>query len=215
MEISIPGVYMICGLQGGGKSHLIKYLMYENQDKFDVGIVFSNTAFVDSNFDYVDKRFQHLEYNAKVLKSFKDIFQKQIEAKKPLRGFVIFDDCLEGPQWKCKELKSLITQVRHYNITVIISTQYPKAIPPLFRTNTWRAFMFFMGAEDAIKALWQNYGQMLGSYAEFKAEYIAATAEKHRFLTYDAKNGGTDVPSRYAVFHAPPEIPAFKVGQWK
>ena len=178
MDLQIPGVYMICGLQGGGKSHLIKYIMYQNRDKFDCGIVFTNTGFVDGNFDYVDKKFVHLEYSAAVLKNLKDIFKKRIEAKRPLCGYVIFDDCLEGNPWKEKELRSLITQVRHYNITVIISTQHPTAIPPIFRTNTWQAFMFFMGTEDAMKALHKNYGQMIGTFADFKRDY--ATAEKHK-----------------------------------
>ena len=203
---------MICGLQGGGKSHLLKYIMSENQDKFDVGIIFTNTAFVDGNFDYVDKRFVHLEYNSKILANFKEIFKQQIEKKRPKCGFVVFDDCLEGPQWKDAELRSLVTQVRHYNITVLISTQHPTAIPPIFRTNTWAAFMFFMGTEDAMKALHKNYGQMLGTFNDFKDTFTAATAEKHQFLAYDARNGGQNPESRYKVMIAPKDIPKFMVG---
>lgn len=219
MNISIPGVYMVCGLQGGGKSHLIKYIMHENRKKFDFGIVFTNTGFVDANFDYVDERFVHLEYDSEILKNFKDICKRRIEASqtnknvKPLCGFVIFDDCLEGNQWKDKELRSLVTQVRHYNITVIISTQHPTAIPPLFRTNTWQAFMFFMGTEDAMKALHKNYGQMVGTFADFKEYFTEATAEKHQFVAYDSKNGGTDVATRYKVLICPSEIPNFRVGK--
>lgn len=212
MNLAIPGVYMVCGLQGGGKSHLIKYIMYRNRSKFDLGIVFTNTGFVDGNFDYIDKRFVHLEYSAGALANMKKIFQKRIEDKKPLCGFVIFDDCLEGSQWKEKELRSLITQVRHYNITVIISTQHPTAIPPLFRTNTFQAFMFFMGSEDAMKSLWRNYGQMFGSYAEFKESYTAATGNKHQFLGYNAQNGGVSIDSRYKVMICPKDIPEFRIG---
>ena len=214
MNLSIPAVYMVCGLQGGGKSHLIRYMMYQNRNKFDVGVVFTNTGFVDGNFDYIDKRLVHLEYSAAVLKNLKDIFKKRIEAEKPLCGFMIFDDCLEGPQWKEKELRSLITQVRHYNITVIISTQHPTAIPPIFRTNTWQAFLFFMGTEDAMKSLWKNYGQMVGTFADFKEFYTAATAEKHQFLAYDAKNGTQEISSRYKVMICPKDIPQFTVGKY-
>lgn len=209
MNLQTPAVYVICGLQGGGKSHLIRYMMSEMRDKFDCGVVFSNTGFSEGNFEYVDKRFVHLEYQPQVLKNLKDIFRKRIEAGRPLSGFVIFDDCLEGGQWKEPELRSLITQVRHYNITIIISTQYPKAIPPLFRTNTWQAFMFAMPTEDAMKAMWSNFGQMFGSYPEFKQFLLQATSTRHQFIAYNAREGPPDPRGRYQVMIAPKNIPKF------
>jgi hypothetical protein len=45
---------IICGLQEGGKSYLIRYVMYKNWKKFDWGIIFSNTGFLADNFDYID-----------------------------------------------------------------------------------------------------------------------------------------------------------------
>lgn len=212
LNLDLPGLYMICGLQGGGKSHLIRFMMYENRKKFDCGVVFSNTGFVDGNFDYIDKRFVHLEYSEEVLRNLKDIFRKQIEAGKHPRGFVIFDDCLSGKQWRSAELVSLVTQVRHYNITVVISTQYPKAILPLYHTNAWKVFMFFISSKTAMQALYEAYGQLVGTFEEFKAFYTAATAPKYHFLVYDARNGGTDVASRYKVMLAPKTIPKFQVG---
>ena len=215
MNLSIPGLIMICGLQGGGKSHLIKYIMYQNSDDFDCGIVFTNTGFIDGNFDYVDKRFVHLKYNEGALKNLKDIFQKQIEKGKPLRGFVIFDDCLTGSQWKSEELVSLVTQVRHYNITVILSCQYPNHIPPIFRTNAFQVCMFFMGSKAAMMALYESYGQMIGTFDEFKHYFTEATAVKHQFLLYDARNGGTTIQSRYKILKCPAKIPKFTVPEPK
>ncbi len=213
MNLELPGLYMICGLQGGGKSHLIRYIMYQNRARFDCGIVFTNTGFVDGNFDYVDKRFVHLQYNEQVLKNLKEIFKKQIESGKHPRGYVIFDDCISGKQWRSPELISLVTQVRHYNITVIISTQYPKAILPMYHANTFKVLMFHMASKAAMMALYEAYGQMLGTFEEFKAFYIAATSPKYQFLVYDARNGGATIESRYLVAKAPQTIPKFSVGE--
>ena len=215
LNLELPGLYMICGLQGGGKSHLIRFMMYENRAKFDCGIVFTNTAFKDGNFDYVDRRFVHREYSEEVLKNLKGIFSKQIESGKKPRGFVVFDDCLSGRQWRSAELVSLVTQVRHYNITVVISTQYVKAIPPLFHSNAFKVYMFFMGGQAAMKALYEYYGQLVGTFEEFKAFFTGATAPKHQFLEYDCRNGGADVASRFKVMLAPPKIPNFHVGPKK
>lgn len=51
MEISVPGLVLINGLPGEGKSHCIKYIMYENRKKFDWGNVFSHTTFSAKNFE--------------------------------------------------------------------------------------------------------------------------------------------------------------------
>lgn len=209
MNLSIPGLIMICGLQGSGKSHLIKYIMYQNRKKFNCGIVFTNTGFVDGNFDYIDKAVIYKEYDETVLRDFKEIFRKHIERDKHPHGFVIFDDCLTGDQWRSSELLSLITQVRHYNITVILSCQYPNTIPPIFRTNAFQVFMFFMGSKAAMKALYESYGQMVGTFDEFKHYFMEATGVKHQFLAYDARNGGTTIQSRYKLLKCPEKIPKF------
>lgn len=212
MDLKTPAVYMICGLQGGGKSHLIRYMMRECRDRFDFGIVFSNTGFVEGNFDYISRPFVHLQYSSGVLHNFKKLLEGQIEAGKPRRAFVIFDDCITGPQWKCPELVSLVTQVRHYGVTIFISTQYPKAITPLVRTNTWLAIMFAFSTEDSLKALWSNYGQHYGSYQEFKQYFLAATGKRHQFVVYNAREGGDDSRDRYRVMICPKTIPEFTVG---
>ena len=40
MNVTIPGFVILCGTQGQGKSHVIRYLMYLNRKRFDYGIVF-------------------------------------------------------------------------------------------------------------------------------------------------------------------------------
>eukprot|EP01127_Copromyxa_protea_P020668 TRINITY_DN692_c1_g3_i1.p1 TRINITY_DN692_c1_g3~~TRINITY_DN692_c1_g3_i1.p1 ORF type:complete len:173 (+),score=3.71 TRINITY_DN692_c1_g3_i1:425-943(+) len=145
MDITIPGLLIVCGLQGGGKSHYIKSVMYENRKKFHWGLVFSNTGFREGNIDYVDKRFVHLKYNEDALVKLKEIHCKLVNAGKNPQGFIIFDDCLYGKQWKSEEFQSLMTQVRHYGITCIISTQNPKDIPNSFRNQAFQVAIFKMG----------------------------------------------------------------------
>jgi hypothetical protein len=212
LNLELPGLYLVCGLQGGGKSHLLRYIVCKNKKKFDVALVFSNTGFVDGNFDYVDRRFVHHEYSEDILRNFKDIFQKQIEAGKHPSGLIVFDDCISGKQWRSPELVSLVTQVRHYGVTVLLSTQYPKAIPPLFHTNSFKTFMFFLGSKSAIQALYEYYGQLIGSFEEWKAFYTNATTPKYHCLVYDARNGSQERASRYQVVMAPKDIPRFCVG---
>jgi hypothetical protein len=93
-----------------------------------IGGWFSQTP--ADNFDYVDKRFVHAKYDEHALANLKSIHEQLVEQGKKPSGFVIFDDCLFGQQWRSEEFCSLITQLRHYGITCIISCQYPQAINP-------------------------------------------------------------------------------------
>lgn len=211
MAVEIPSLNFIVGLQGGGKSHLIKYIMYRNRNQFDFGIVFSNTGFASGNFNYLNKRFVHLQYDEAVLANFKKLIEEQIKKGKKPCTFVVFDDCLDRKNWYSQELISLATQVRHYNTLVIISTQYPQQIMPIFRENSFHTYMFHMNSKCAIRALFDSFGQMFDSYDDFKTYFLKATGERHQFLAYNARNGGTTIDDRYEVLVAPEKIPDFHI----
>jgi hypothetical protein len=210
MNVSIPGLIIICGLQGGGKSHLIRYIMHENRKKFDWGIVFSNTGFSADNFDYIDKRFLHAKYDELTLANLKSIHEQLVEKGKKPCGFVIFDDCLFGKQWRSEEFCALITQLRHYNITCIISCQYPQAISPLFRSNAFQVAMFNMTGKRALEALYESYGQQFDSYTDFK-KYLLENTGNHQFIWYDARNGESTIEGRYQIVRCPEKIPKFQM----
>ena len=209
-----PGLHIICGLQGGGKSHLIKYIMYENRRTFSWGIVFTQTKFGGGNFDYVPKNFIHEQYSPAKLKALKNLQKKYIANEKKPAAFVIFDDCLYGKIWNDPELLSLCTQLRHYNITCIISTQYPQAIPPSIRTNAFTVSMFQMTTKISINALFESYGQLFENFNAYK-DYLFANTGDHSFLLFDARNGGTTVAERYYIMKAPADIPKFMVKMLK
>ena len=203
-----PGLHIICGLQGGGKSHLIRYIMHEKRRTLLWGIVFTQTKFGGGNFDYIPEKFVHEQYSPAKLIALKKLQKKLIEEGKSPAAFVIFDDCLYGKIWNDPELLSLCTQLRHYNITCIISTQYPYAIPPTLRSNAFTVSMFMMTAEPALKGLYESFGQMFDSFNEFR-KYLFANTGDHSFLLFDARIGGTTVAERYHVMKAPSDIPPF------
>lgn len=212
MDISIPGLVIVCGLQGSGKSHLIKYLMYQNRKKFDWGIVFSHTAFAGGNFDYVDPKFVHRSFSQAALKSLKELHAGLVEAGKKPSGFIIFDDCLDKEQWNSSEFSSLMLELRHYGITCIISCQFPYLVPPRVRSQIFQAVMFEMEGQRALNALYESYGQRFDNYTAFK-KYLLENTGDHQFIFYNragGKGAGT-VENRYQVMACPAEIPKFKL----
>jgi hypothetical protein len=120
-------------------------------------------------------------------------------------AFVIFDDCLDGKdQFTSVVLKKLSIQLRHYNISLIISTQYPHLIPPRFRSNAMYTIFFDSGSGvRELEALYNAYGARFKNFYEFK-EFYYKNIDNHKFITY---NKDTD---EYLVYRCPESIPSFK-----
>lgn len=205
MEIEIPSLILINAPQGSGKSHLIRYIMWMNRKKFDVGLVFCNTFFEDDSFDYIDKKNKliHPEYDEKVLKNLMKIQAEKKEEGETTNAFVIFDDCIDAKQFQSPVLKNLCTQLRHYNITVIFSTQYANIIPTWMRANAMTVIMFKTDTESNLRALYESYGQSFGTFNDFKS-YFFQNLGDYKFIYYNKKDP-------FKIMKAPKKIPKFKL----
>lgn len=210
MELEIPSLLIINAEQNSGKSHLIRYLMYQNRHRFDYGIVFTNTYFEDDSFNYISKKYVHPEYDPEMLSNLMAIQKKLIKKGVIKEAFVIFDDCIESDQFQCATLKNLCTQLRHYHITVIFATQYANIIPTWMRTNAMAVVIFQSDSECNLKALFQSYGQGFGKFDSFR-KYIATNLGNYKFIYYNKKTTEKELPKKYPVMICPPKIPIFKV----
>jgi hypothetical protein len=210
MDVSIPGLLIINGDQGQGKSHLIRYLMYNHRKDFDWGIVFTNTGWKGDNFDYIPDGFVHQNYDPGALKALMNIQKGLIEQDKKPLAFVIFDDCLYDDNWKDPEFNSLMSQLRHYNIFAVISTQYPQDVKARMRTFSFQSAIFSMDGERPLKALFDAYGQRFKSYAEFKAFLYDSTAD-HCFIFYNKRISSRKIEDRYKVMKCPEKVPKFRI----
>jgi hypothetical protein len=213
-KINLQNFLIVAGPQGYGKSWLIRYIMLANRDKFSYGLVFTNTSFSDDSFDYVPQQFVHPEYNEEALVKLMDIQEdlalrkKEGEIEEIPNAYLIFDDCLFDGQFKSKPFKRLMTQLRHYHIFCIISAQYPNAIPSMFRANAFQVAMFSTAQERALKALYENYGQLFKNYRQFK-DFLLDNTGNYQFIFYEARGTSTKVADRYRVMKAPATIRKF------
>lgn len=203
-----PFSMLINGKQGSGKSYFLKWLMRDNyySDKpWDYGVVFSNTLF-DGSFDYIPKDYQYEEFNETVLKNLMEIQKNNHKKGINKHAFVIFDDCLfDADQFTNPTIKKLCTQLRHYNISVIIATQYCHLVPPFVRGNAMYSLFFNVGeGVRELQAIFDAYGQRFRDYKQFKDVYYKYT-KNHHFIMYDKESG------EYKAYVAPEHIPQFKI----
>ena len=82
----------IFGIPGSGKSHLLKYLMYNTRKLFNLVIVITGTKY-NGFFDFVNKDFVH-EYSDELINRILEITTKWKAQKKDFKTLVVFDDVL-------------------------------------------------------------------------------------------------------------------------
>lgn len=206
-NVSVPGLTLIVGNQGQGKSHLIRYLMYQNRKKFSYGLIFCNTDFSPDSFDFAPKKRIYSQFNEDKLVALMEIQKKNRDKH---ASYLILDDCVYGKQWNSQPFQQLITQLRHYNVWCCISAQYPYAIPTTLRANTFNCFMFSMGTSRAIEALYESYGQHFDHVSDFK-QYLLKNTGNYQFISYDARNQSPEIADKYQVMKINSKIPKFSI----
>lgn len=155
--IKTPTVITISAANGSGKTNLIRYII--DTMKFDCIVILSNTANFSGDFDkYKSSNFFiiSLVYFEEVIKFLlrkqKDIVQKGLKSS----VLLCFDDIL-GAIKDNKLLKTLISQQRHFNITVIFSVQHINQAATYLREISTYDIIFELKTHNSLKAAYDNY----------------------------------------------------------
>ena len=222
MELSLPNFYIVAGGLSSGKTHLIKNIMYELNEKFNQGVLFSNTSFDSEQYSFLPKECVYSNYDEKVLQNLVDTQieyirkgDQRLPAAEKTNAFVIFDDCLEKSIFSSQLVQKICMYANHYHITTIISASHINMIPPIMRGISTGAFIFPSNDEPYLRSCHDYFGQKF-SYNDFK-KYVSEISEKpYNFIYHDRKNP-SKCPSKgsieeiYKVSSCPDSIPDFYV----
>lgn len=132
-------IVALFGKRCSGKSRLLRYLVDTEKDIFKKIFVFCPTETVNNFYSsLVPKECIFDSYNnewmMKLIQKMTDL--KTNDNNNNHNVLVILDDCISDTNFhQCPSLNILCTRGRHINISVIITTQYIYAIPPLMRNN--------------------------------------------------------------------------------
>lgn len=135
LKIFKPGLVLLVSEPGGGKTHLERYIMYENKDDIEYGQVFSPSAFRSVNFDYVPPyenikeemntyhNFKHLQYDNDKLQVFLD-YQSTIPKDECKLSVIWVDDDLKESKkmFNSCAMITAYTGFRHWKLLIIICT---------------------------------------------------------------------------------------------
>lgn len=101
-------------------------------------------------------------------------------------SILIIEDMLDKIPRNSAALTSIATMGRHSNLSLILTTQYYRRIPPLVRTQFSDIIMFKISNKDELKKIMEdNAGDL--TVPEFVSVYARATARPFGFLWIDKR----------------------------
>jgi hypothetical protein len=208
MNITLPSIIIVAGKPGSGKSHLIKYWFYTNRNNFDYGIVLTKTSF-DNGYNFIPKEFVHPDYDENKISSLMKLQANLIKEGIYKKAFLVLDDCLTK-DFNYQVFQDLVTQSRHYNITLVISTQYIYKVNPTIRECANYAIIFRQSTKRSLEALYESFGQHFNNLNKFQ-QYIIDNTNDHQFVFVDINSTSNNINDIYKVMKVPDKIPKFTV----
>ena len=172
-------VVIFISRRGGGKTFLVKDLLFYHQD-IPIGTVISGTEAGNGFYaEIVPKLFIHDEYNSaiieNILKRQRTVFRQikhDVQSYKRSsidpRAFIIMDDCLYDNTWaRDKLMRLLFMNGRHWKLMLVITMQYPLGIPPNLRSNIDYVFILRENYIANRKRIYENYAGMFPTFESF------------------------------------------------
>ena len=203
LSFDTPQVVLAIGRPKRGKTNLIKFCILKNTAEnhlWKFGLVFSKTAKLSKDYDFIPDEYKFTEYSQEVLETYLEHleeFRKRGEDIAP--SFIVFDDMLSLVNQRDPFLINLHAIHRHYNLTIFHSIQHlVTGSSTALRSIVSRACMFNVKDFNSIEALWKNFGARFDKYDDFKHFLLENTKEQYTCLVYE--NLGDE---SYYTFKAP------------
>lgn len=205
-----PAFYLICAKKYSGKSHLLKWLLYNfiKTKQFDYGIIISATAKVTGEWNIIPNKYIFEKYDESLIET---IYEKQAQETKfrsGVRCFILMDDVLGTVQLKSPTITKLSTTGRHLNITTFLITQWLTAVPSVVRSNAEYVICLRQPNQIVLKAIWEQYGGMYGSFKEF-SEYFKKKIQDYQAFVINQKTQSNSLEKVYSTIKAPEDIPKY------
>lgn len=141
----IPYSCVIASKRNSGKTFLCNYLIKHFHDNklFDYYVLFSQTAHISGDFGCLPDKSKFQEFTKEKLDKIFAYQEKAKNSKKPKQCLIILDDIVGAMN---NDFTGLINKIftlgRHYNISIIVLTQFLKrVITPTIRNNI--DYLFF------------------------------------------------------------------------
>ncbi len=213
----------VFGKRRTGKSFLVRWLLYLKRHRFRHGLVITKTKHNGYWQNYFPMNVVHGDYDPKIIENFL-IYQLKLQEynkhhpEKPLntKAVIILDDIIADHYIRyCDALATLCYNGRHFDVMVIVCSQYVYGLPPGVRGNSDFVFTFTQGQKRQRKALTEDYGDKI--YDEkFFLKMLDLNTQERNALVINLSDPNCDLDQMFFKFQAE-EPPLFEIGsrKWK
>ncbi len=191
LDIKQGAFILITSKRASGKSVLVRELIKNLLDKYEYSfmVLFSDTAKFNGDYDFINNEFifttEDIENKLdKILK----IQEKNVKAKKNINGLILLDDVKLHA--KSKKLMDLSSMGRHFKLTCILSTQFPKQIVGTIIRNNLDYLIYSDCGEISLKAIYESI-HIPFNFREFK-EFTQKNNHSYQFIMYDGRSQNRD-----------------------
>jgi len=189
-DIKTDATIVAIGKRRTGKTWIFRNIMYLMRDKFEAGIVISQTDELNHFWSqYIPEKYIYKKYDTSILEA---VFRRQKrilndnsltdeEKEKQAPFFILLDDVISDSSIRYDDaMTELFVAGRHYKLFILITTQYAKAISPTLRANTDYCFIMKCVQFRQVEALWEDFASFVTKQAF--AQIIDANTEDNEVL---------------------------------
>ena len=191
-----PSYSVVVGTGGSGKTLMIVSLLEKIKPVFKGRLVVFTSSFTNTLNESVNrlkgKIFTTLHNDAGIdrVESILDFQRKQKAAGHKLKPFlIIFDDFISDRVFNKKRsvITKLFAMARHYNVSVIVTSQSFKLLPAAVRKLSHYFMLYSTANTKELKSIAEECSSYM-SEKDFTKLFQETTAEKHSFLFVDCNN---------------------------
>ena len=198
MDLKLPASMLFAGKTGGGKSFAMKYVIYKVRKQIDFVACFSGTSTLNGSYDFLPSESVYASPDNEtmeiVLRGIMDRQKKLADKLKKKgqdipeglpRGLIIFDDVISVMNWGSKFFTDLITNHRHFRLSLMFATQSYCKIPVGVRNQCNYIFVFKNGSGRIFKAMYEDFGeQYFDKYVDWK-NFLVRNTDDHKMIFID------------------------------
>ena len=174
--------------RGSGKSYIVREIIEHFRD-IPVGAIICPSEKVEPFYsDFFPSSFIHFNYDPVLLAT---IFERQIRIKNKYkihaekgeyidpRCIIVMDDCMASKKiWVTDQMiKDVLMNGRHFDMTYILTMQYPLGVTPELRSNFDVIFMLAVDEMKIIRLLHENFAGIFETLDGFRKVLMDITKD--------------------------------------
>ena len=210
-----PSIVLIAPRRSG-KSWIVRAILHHMRD-IPCGMIISGSErvtkdpfyskFFPDSYIFYEYKSEIIERLMKRQQVMMDKLQERISnGKRPIdiRSYIVMDDCLgqKGSWGRDPPILELLFNGRHYQLTYILTMQFPLGITPELRSNFDYIFLLAENKVSNQKRIWDHYAGMFPTFDSFRQVFSNLTKD-HGAMVIANKGADKDVSELIYWYKAP------------